>query len=66
MRVFLQGGPDDLSQAARRCRAPADDPEVKVPRRNGYEHFCRTTEILIVDRCEFTVYRWSYRTCVAE
>ncbi|GAA0917620.1 hypothetical protein GCM10009560_13830 [Nonomuraea longicatena] len=66
VRALLQGGPDSLSRADRQRRVAADEPEVKIPRGHCTEHFRRTVEIARIGEREYRIYRWSYRTYVAE
>lgn len=60
--VLLEGGPVDIP---RRWQT-ADPGHIRVPRMAGYEHFEPTGRVDRVGDREVAVYRWSYRTRVAE
>ncbi|MFC5747412.1 DUF5988 family protein [Actinomadura rugatobispora] len=62
--VVLEGGPADLPQ--RYVLTQRDAPKVVVHRLNGYEHFEATPAHKTRDGRELQVYRWSYRTAIAE
>jgi hypothetical protein len=66
VEVVLEGGPADLSAAARRRRVAADEAKVKVPHHGGYEHFERTDEQRYTDGVRAVLFRWTARTRVAE
>ncbi|MEZ0089250.1 DUF5988 family protein [Streptacidiphilus sp. EB129] len=59
-RVVLEGGPDDLPERT----VPVDTPggEVKVPFRNGYEHFKATAREQDTPQGRLPVYEWWERT----
>lgn len=62
--IVLAGGPGDLPQLW--PAPPGQAAKVKIPWRNGYEHFEATDEYAPVGgRCA-RVYRWSQRTFIAE
>ncbi|GAA1240034.1 hypothetical protein GCM10009665_33640 [Kitasatospora nipponensis] len=63
--VLLRGGPDDLPRVQ---EVPADevDGRLSILRGNGYEHFEFTEEYDDFDGEPAPVYRWSYRTAIAE
>ncbi|WP_370149225.1 DUF5988 family protein [Streptacidiphilus sp. EB129] len=65
MLVLLRGGPDDLPQIWEVSAYGADD-RIKVPRLNGYEHFEFFHEFEEIGGMNMPVYRWSYRTAIAE
>ena len=56
--VLLEGGPADLTGRTHRV-APGDE-RIAVPHLGGYEHFERDPH------SSQPVYRWSYRTKIAE
>ncbi|MFI8854777.1 DUF5988 family protein [Streptomyces sp. NPDC053499] len=65
LRVVLKGGPDSIPRIVE--VAPGEEePQVKVLRGNGYEHFEFTREYEEHDGQELPVYRWCYRTFIAE
>jgi hypothetical protein len=55
--VLLEGGPADLDD---RIRIAPGEERIAVPHLGGYEHFERDPE------SSRPVYRWSYRTKIAE
>ncbi|WP_280663885.1 DUF5988 family protein [Kitasatospora sp. MAP12-44] len=63
--VLLRGGPDDLPRV---MEAPVDEVghRMSFPRGNGYEHFEFSEEYEDFDGRPAPVYRWSYRTAIAE
>jgi hypothetical protein len=63
--VLLKGGPDDLPQG---WEAPPGGfaEQVKILRRNGYEHFEFAYEYSVLDGETMPIYRWCYRTFIAE
>jgi Family of unknown function (DUF5988) len=62
--VFLTGGPPEIP---RTWAAPdGDEVQVKIPRGNGYEHFAFSGEYVELDGDLIPVYRWCYRTFIAE
>jgi hypothetical protein len=63
--VLLRGGPDDLPRALEVPAHEVDD-RLCIPRGNGYEHFEFTQEYDDFDGQPAPVYRWSYRTAIAE
>ncbi|MET7906278.1 DUF5988 family protein [Streptomyces sp. NPDC005355] len=63
--VILVGGPPRTPQI--RAAPPVGDRErVKIQRGNGYEHFESTDECAEFDGELIPVYRWCYRTFIAE
>ncbi|MFK0237742.1 DUF5988 family protein [Streptomyces vinaceus] len=64
-RAFLEGGPDDVPE---RYAIPDADPDrLRVPRLGGYEHYEFTgTHRPNGDDGDLPVYRWIYRTRIAE
>ncbi|MFC5804786.1 DUF5988 family protein [Streptomyces formicae] len=63
--VLLQGGPDDLPQVWPLPPGGCGEP-VKIPRYNAYEHFEFAHEHRTLDGESMPVYRWTYRTYIAE
>jgi hypothetical protein len=63
--VFLRGGPTDIPEVH---EVEFDDLEdrLKLPHGNGYEHFEFTHQYKDVAGELMPVYRWSYRTAIAE
>ena len=64
--VVLEGGPMDLPDLLRRQRVDPVEYDIKVHHRGGYEHFVRTTEWSYRHGTPRIVYRWSFRTRIAE
>ena len=62
-RILLAGGPFD---DARLWMASADEDHVKVADEAGYDHFVLTDEFIEHSGERMSVYRWRYRTFVAE
>ncbi|WTK18415.1 DUF5988 family protein (plasmid) [Streptomyces sp. NBC_01525] len=65
VRVMLCGGPDG-SPPTWEVESPGAQTRVKVPRGNGYEHFEFTDECAEYEGEQLPVYRWCYRTYIAE
>ncbi|MFF3322354.1 DUF5988 family protein [Streptomyces sp. NPDC002889] len=63
--VLLQGGPDDLPQVWVLPPGGCGEP-VKILRHNAYEHFEFTHEYRTLHGETMPVYRWTYRTYIAE
>ncbi|ASU77733.1 hypothetical protein CDG81_04710 [Actinopolyspora erythraea] len=62
--VVLEGGPTELTD-----RHPLPTPpqeEIKIPRRNGYEHYSFSGSYEDPSGDVIPVFRWSYRTRSAE
>ena len=61
IHVVLVGGPSDLPDHVRALRDPVDEDKIKLPHRDGYEHF---------ERQEMSsgpaVFAWTGRTRIAE
>lgn len=64
-RAVLAGGPVDIPAGMRVCDVPAGQEKIKVPWCGGYEHFERV-ESPRYDPDDAVVYRWTFRTRVAE
>jgi hypothetical protein len=62
--VILSGGPDGLPRIWPRPDDAAE--QVKIRRANGYEHFEFAGEYAEHDGERLPVYRWCYRTYIAE
>jgi hypothetical protein len=63
--VLLEGGPADIPRYWR-PETDATAEHIRVPRLAGYEHFEPTGRVHQVDDREVAIYRWMYRTRVAE
>jgi hypothetical protein len=63
--VLLRGGPTDLPAIWEIPDGEVED-RLKIARGNGYEHFEFCQEYDDVGGEPMPVYRWSYRTAVAE
>ncbi|MEU3921379.1 DUF5988 family protein [Streptomyces sp. NBC_00879] len=63
--VLLQGGPDDLPQLWAMPPGGYTEP-VKILRHNAYEHFEFAHEYRTLHGETMAVYRWTYRTYIAE
>ena len=63
--VLLEGGPVDIPH---QWRTEVDDTSghIRIPRLAGYEHFEPTGRVRTVEDREIAVYRWTYRTRIAE
>jgi uncharacterized protein DUF5988 len=65
IKAILTGGPADFPEAFRVRYVPARAGKVKVPFRNGYEHFEHAPALANNDTGH-RVFRWTGRTRVAE
>ncbi|MEU7318427.1 DUF5988 family protein [Streptomyces sp. NPDC007083] len=65
IQVVLKGGPEAVPRI---ITVPREDhiPQVKVLHGNGYEHFEATQECEEHQGGFLPVYRWCYRTFIAE
>ncbi|MCU7827360.1 hypothetical protein KSNIM_38175 [Kitasatospora sp. DSM 101779] len=63
--VLLRGGPSDIPEI-HEVETDVIEDRLKIPRGNGYEHFEFTRRFQDVGDVLIPVYRWSYRTAVAE
>jgi hypothetical protein len=65
--VILSGGPAArLPQAQRLHRVDVDETVVKVAQGRHYDHYHAVSESVEVDGLRVPVFRWLYRTYVAE
>jgi Family of unknown function (DUF5988) len=64
--VILEGGPDTLPATTRVRTAAPDTLRIKVPNRGGYEHFERAEDQVLDGGRQYTVFRWTMRTRIAE
>ncbi|MFJ2271951.1 DUF5988 family protein [Streptomyces sp. NPDC087228] len=65
IRVMLSGGPDG-SPLTWGVESLEDEKRVTVPHRNGYEHFEFADHYAKFSGEWLPVYRWIYRTYIAE
>lgn len=65
IRIMLSGGPDG-SPSTWEVESLESETRVRVLRGNGYEHFEFMNEYAEFDGDLLPVYRWSYRTYIAE
>jgi len=65
IRLILKGGPDGIP-GIREITPGDENPQVKVLRGNGYEHFEFTRTYEECDGELLPVYEWCYRTFIAE
>ncbi|MFD9976107.1 DUF5988 family protein [Streptomyces sp. NPDC059017] len=63
--VLLEGGPDDLPQVWPLPSGGCSEP-IKIPRHNAYEHFEFAHRHRTLHGESLPVYRWVYRTYIAE
>jgi hypothetical protein len=63
--VFLKGGPSDIPEI-QEVKSGSTAGRLTIPRGNGYEHFEITQDFKDVGGVLMPVYRWSYRTAIAE
>jgi uncharacterized protein DUF5988 len=66
VRIMLSGGPAGLSAADRDVPVAELGQPLKICYRAGYEHFVHDGEFRTVDEREVAVFRWTYRTKIAE
>lgn len=66
VKIMLNGGPMDLSAADRSVSTAELASTLKISYRAGYEHFVHDGEFRTVDGIEVAVFRWTYRTKIAE
>lgn len=65
VEAALIGGPADIPESTRRCRADAGARTIKLAHRGGYEHF-ELVDTAEVDRDGPAIFRWTTRTKIAE
>ncbi|MFE3202602.1 DUF5988 family protein [Embleya sp. NPDC055664] len=63
-RAYLEGGPDDMPERIVTITPPGV--ELKIPFRNGYEHFKSTSRHQETPEGRLPVYEWWERTEVAD
>ncbi|MEV4948905.1 DUF5988 family protein [Streptomyces sp. NPDC053755] len=63
-KAALEGGPDDLTQ--RIVPVTAQEQDLKIPHRGGYEHFRATSRRQDGPEGQLPVYEWWERTEIAE
>jgi hypothetical protein len=66
VKVMLSGGPAELAAADRSVPETELGQTLKIRHGAGYEHFVRDGENRTEDGCEVAVFRWTYRTKIAE
>ncbi|WP_436756641.1 DUF5988 family protein [Streptosporangium sp. V21-05] len=70
VEVVLEGGPVDIPRTVRVDEAVFAYGKIKIPRKNGYEHFERTLTPPVpgdaIPEDDALVFRWTTRTKIAE
>nr|AXL05415.1 hypothetical protein [uncultured bacterium] len=66
VRIMLSGGPTELAAADRDVPVAELGKPLKICYRAGYEHFVHDGEYRTIDGREVAVFRWTYRTKIAE
>lgn len=61
--VSFEGGPIDMTCHRLMQRVDVEQDRIKIPHRNGYEHFERTSDRTGEAQLSF---RWKMRTMIAE
>jgi hypothetical protein len=61
--AILEGGPDDLPAVIQTTRSTIAEKKLKIPHRNGYEHFELVGGSAAIAPVRF---RWTMRTKIAE
>ncbi|MFH8617419.1 DUF5988 family protein [Streptomyces sp. NPDC017979] len=64
--AVLRGGPSHLPEQQRVRYVPRTDENLKLPWRNGYQHFAPTTEHEQRDGTSLKVFVWERATKIAE
>lgn len=64
--VRLEGGPRDLPEGLRSATVPDGQHVIKLEHRGGYEHFHRTGETYDEEHGRAVLFRWVWRTRIAE
>ncbi|MFL1377723.1 DUF5988 family protein [Nocardiopsis protaetiae] len=62
-KAMLEGGPEELNEQIVSVDRPGD--ELKLPFRNGYEHFIPTQRRADTSEGPVSVYEWTSRTEMA-
>nr|UPI48926.1 DUF5988 family protein [Micromonospora sp.] len=65
VEAALIGGPADIPESTRRCRADAGARTIKLAHRGGYEHF-ELVDTVEVNADGPAIFRWTTRTKIAE
>jgi hypothetical protein len=65
-RIRLAGGPSDLPDEQRTITISAEQDVIKFEHRGGYEHFHRTVEKHDEEDGRAVIFRWVWRTRIAE
>lgn len=65
VEAALVGGPADLPESTRRCRADAGARTIKLAHRGGYEHF-ELVDTAGLNAAGPAIFRWTTRTKIAE
>ncbi|MEU6263507.1 DUF5988 family protein [Saccharopolyspora shandongensis] len=63
--VILEGGPVGIPTQVTAAEVDLAE-RIKIRRSNGYDHFERTEDYRAVGDSKLPVFRWAYRTQVAE
>lgn len=66
VKIILRGGPDELAAADRSVPVAELGQKLKIRYGVGYEHFVHDGECQLIDGREVAVFRWTYRTKIAE
>nr|AXL05735.1 hypothetical protein [uncultured bacterium] len=66
VKITLSGGPSELATVDRSVPAAELGRTLKIRYRAGHEHFVHDGEYQKVDGHEVAVFRWTYRTKIAE
>lgn len=66
LRIILRGGPAELGAAVRSVPAEELGRTLKISYLGGSEHFVHDGEFESVDGYDAAVFRWEYRTKIAE
>lgn len=63
--IILVGGPPGITETTRRQRSLLTDHKIKIPHRDGYEHF-ELDHTASTEDSALLVFRWTMRTKIAE
>jgi uncharacterized protein DUF5988 len=66
VRVVLSGGPTGLAATDHSVPVAELGRKLKIRHLAGYEHFVHDGEFQSVDGADVAVFRWTYRTKIAE